>query len=265
MRVKIIEKNDSRMVFVVEETDTGIANALRRIMIGEVPVMAVEHVDVEQNNSGLYDEMLCHRIGLIPLTFDRESYVQKKNCKCDGAGCSRCEVVLVLDKTGPCIVKAGDMKSTDESVRPADPDTIIVELLEGQAVKLEATAILGIGKNHAKWQPASAGYRYAPAVRINSEKCDACGKCVSLCPKNILQKKEGKIGTSNVINCDSCMRCAERCDSGAISISPSETSFIFTVETTSSLKPEDVVQAALDVLEERASEFIDEFKKAVKS
>lgn len=252
------------MVFLVEDTDTGFANAMRRVMMGEIPVMAVDYVDIEQNNSGLYDEILAHRIGMIPMTFDKKSFVKKNDCKCDGKGCSRCEVAMVLDKTGPCVVKAGDMKSTDESVQPADPDIIIVELLDGQQVKLEAYASLGTGKEHAKWQAVNVGYRYAPSIRINAEKCDACGKCVELCPKNIVQKKDGKIGISNAINCDSCMRCVDKCENGAITVSPSENSFIFTIETTSSLKAHEAVEAALEILEERASEFTDEVKKALK-
>ena len=50
--------------------DTAIANAFRRILLAEVPVFAIEDCCVYQNNSILQDEVLCHRLGLIPIKCD---------------------------------------------------------------------------------------------------------------------------------------------------------------------------------------------------
>ena len=47
-----------------------LANALRRIMIAEIPTVAIEKVNLYQNTSLLPDEMLCHRLGLVPLKID---------------------------------------------------------------------------------------------------------------------------------------------------------------------------------------------------
>src|SRR3990167_7633265 len=168
MNVKILSKSQNRIKFLLEKSNPAFANALRRVMKSEIPTMAVEFVDFEENTSGMFDELVAHRIGLIPLTFDEKAYSLKNDCKCGGKGCSRCEVTLVLDKQGPCTVKSGDMKSTDDSVQPSEKDIPIVELLEGQRLKFEATAQLGVGIDHVKWQAANVGYQYAPIVKVSN-------------------------------------------------------------------------------------------------
>jgi DNA-directed RNA polymerase alpha subunit len=51
------------------------------------------------------------------------------------------------------------MKSTDKSVRPVNDKIPITELFENQEIDLEATAQLGTGREHAKWQGAVVGYK----------------------------------------------------------------------------------------------------------
>ena len=72
--------------------------------------------------------------------------------------CSRCEVAFALKKKGPCMVYSEDLKSSDKKVKPVHGKIPIVELMEGQELELEATAQLGLGKDHAKWQGAVVGY-----------------------------------------------------------------------------------------------------------
>jgi len=224
MKIRIIDKSPMRIKFVLEDSNPAFANALRRVMKNEVPTMAIEDVDFEENTSGLFDEVIAHRLGLIPLTFDKKTYNMKEDCKCDGKGCSRCTVTLVLEKQGPKIVKAGDMKSTDESVRPADSNIPIVELLEGQRLKLEATAQLGLGSEHVKWQASHVGYSFRPV----GFKGDI---------KELANPETEKFD---------------------------DTSFIIDVESVSGLTAAEVVESALDMLEAKAEDFIASFKKAAK-
>jgi DNA-directed RNA polymerase subunit D len=160
MKVKILKKDGMELSFSVEGISPGFANALRRIMIGEVPTMAIEWVDFKKNDSVLPDEILANRLGQIPLTFDKKAYNLPSECKCEGKGCSRCQVELVLKEKGPKIVYAEDLKSKAKDVKPVFGKIPIVELFEDEELQFEAIAQLGLGKEHVKWQAAVVGYNY---------------------------------------------------------------------------------------------------------
>lgn len=59
-------------VFSLVGVDASIANAFRRILIAEIPTLAIEDVFILNNTSIIQDEVLAHRLGLIPLTGGQE-------------------------------------------------------------------------------------------------------------------------------------------------------------------------------------------------
>lgn len=157
MKVDVQNKTNSEIKFVVEGVKPSFASALRRIMMSEVPTMAVEWVDFKKNDSALPDEVIANRLGLVPLTFDK-GYNLQDECKCGGKGCSNCQVKLVLKKKGPAVVYSGDLKSAAKDVKPVFDKIPITELFENQEIQFEATAQLGTGRKHSKWQAAVVGY-----------------------------------------------------------------------------------------------------------
>ena len=71
-KIKILSIAPHHISFILSETDTSMANAIRRIMIAEVPTLAVDLVEYSENSSVLNDEYIAHRLGLIPIRFTPE-------------------------------------------------------------------------------------------------------------------------------------------------------------------------------------------------
>lgn len=160
MKIKILEKGKEEIKFEISKINTAFANALRRTMMMEVPTLAIEDVYFRSNDSALFDEIIAHRLGLMPLKFQPKFFNKKDECSCEGEGCINCQVVFVLDKTGPCTVYSGDLKSTNPDIKPLYDNIPILKLEKEQKIALEAIAILGIGKEHVKWKASITFYEY---------------------------------------------------------------------------------------------------------
>lgn len=126
-KIKIRVVKDDYMTFELRETDASIANALRRVMIAEVPTIAIDLVEIEVNSSVLNDEFIAHRLGLVPLTSERAMAMRfSRDCDaCDGDGqCEYCSVEFHL--RSKCIndttldVTSKDLYSSDHTVVPVD-------------------------------------------------------------------------------------------------------------------------------------------------
>ena len=82
MKIKIISEADDELVFDVSGIDASVANALRRIMLSEVPTMAIEQVYIQMNSSIIHDEVLAHRLGLVPIKVDPRAFTGGWVCVC---------------------------------------------------------------------------------------------------------------------------------------------------------------------------------------
>ncbi len=179
MDIKILSKEIDTLRFILSDVSPAFANAIRRIMISEVPVMAIDDVMILENNSVMYDEILAHRLGLIPVTTDL-GYNLPEECSCQSElGCERCRASfsLEVEASDPVeVVYSSHLKPENPEVRPVSDKIPIVKLAQGQKLKLEAYARLGRGKAHAKWQPVSAAtYNYDPKARAFSFLVESTG------------------------------------------------------------------------------------------
>lgn len=261
MKTTMIEKDGSRIKFLVEGIKPSFAGALRRVMMTEVPTMAIEWVDFLKNDSVMVDEVLANRLAQIPLTFDSKAYNLPEDCKCDGKGCSRCQVKLALKKSGPATVYSGDLKSNDKSVSAVMDKIPIVEIFEGQELQFTAVAQLGIGKEHAKWQGAIVGYKNLPTIKVGDIDKKDLEKFKNSCPRKVFDIKGEKLMVTDVLLCNMCKQCTDLAKKGEITVDPVEDSFIFDVESVSGLEVEEIVLKSAEILGNKMKSFQKSLKK----
>lgn len=267
MNIKILEHTDKHVKLIVEEAPLALVNAIRRISIAEVPSMAIDYVYFIENNSPLYDEIIAHRLGLIPLTSEKalDKYASPEICR-ENEERPDCYVRLYLEvEAGDSakVVYSGDMVSDDEDVKPVYDKIPIVVLGPGQKIAFEARARLGRGKEHAKWSPVSvATHKYVPKIIINTSKCKLpeCRKCTEVCPKRILVIKDDKVVVENELECSLCRQCIRVCPENAIKVSWKPNTYIMYIESTGVLKPERIVLEAAKILREKAERLLKELE-----
>ncbi len=262
MQIEFASLDDSLARFTLSGASPAFANAFRRAMIGEVPTLAIEDVRIYDNTSALFDEMLAHRLGLIPIKTDLSSYSTQEKCTCGGVGCPGCTVTYTLSAEGPRTVSSSDLIPQDPKAVPVYDNVPIVKLTKGQKLVLEAKAILNTGREHAKWQPTLVcGYKNHPVVSI-SEACDACGMCVEECPRKVLAIRGKKVEVVNgkLPDCSMCKLCEKACiasgigDEPAIRVSAEADRYIFVVEGDGSLPVREIMNRALLYVKEQADE-----------
>lgn len=249
MDVEVLGSNNDQLSVVFREAQPTFLNAIRRIIMADIPIPAIEKVYVGENTSVSYDEVLAHRLGMIPMR-GGETLVPPDQCGCGGKGCNLCESVLTLEveaKEDNVIVYSGRLKA-DGSVFPANNDIPIAKLNAGQKIVLVAHARLGTGREHAKWQPVSACViKYEPVISIQSN-CDLCGICVERCPRKILRIDEKSLKATSIWDCSLCKICEEVCPKSAIKISYNDKVSRLTVETTGSRSNEELILSAFAYL-----------------
>ncbi|MFA5331649.1 MAG: DNA-directed RNA polymerase subunit D [Methanoregula sp.] len=262
MEIEFASLDNNLARFTLSGARPGFANAFRRAMIGEVPTLAIEDVRIYDNTSALFDEMLAHRLGLIPLKTDLSVYKTQEECSCGGAGCPACTVTYTLSVEGPKLVTSSDLIPQDPKATPVSDNIPIVKLIKGQKLVIEARAVLNKGKVHAKWQPTLVcGYKNYPVVGI-SDACDGCGNCVEECPRAILAVKGKKVEVieGKLPDCSMCKLCEKACmasgigEEPAISISASPDRYLFVVEGDGSLPTREIMIRAFTFIKDQADE-----------
>ncbi|KAL8427349.1 hypothetical protein Efla_006909 [Eimeria flavescens] len=193
--IRVSELSNKVVKFTLTNCDASIANALRRVMISEVPSLAIDLVTVYENTSVLHDEYIVHRLGLLPIdSTNVDRFVSRDQCLCSDH-CERCSVQYTLDATaadsdtllvthldlmaeqtvgaygggpgGPPMPVPSPQDMQAEGFSTGIP---IVKLRKNQSINMSCLATKGIGKLHAKWSPvATATYKCRPIVQLNED------------------------------------------------------------------------------------------------
>ena len=148
MKVNIVDLKPKKAVIKLEDTSTYFVNSLRRIMISELPKLAVEDVVMYDNTSALFDEIIAHRLGFVPIPTDLSLLSYRDECVCKGKGCPNCTVRYTLSKEGEGIVYSGDLQPAEKTWAITEDKIPIVELFGDQRIILEVEAVLGLSLIH---------------------------------------------------------------------------------------------------------------------
>jgi len=253
VRVELIELRENRAKFLLRGAKPSFANAIRRACLSEVPTLALDEISIYDNTSVLFDEQLSLRLGLLPLKAeDLDQFVVQDECECGGVGCPACQVTMTLSAEGPGTVYSRDVMFADPGVMVAYKNIPIVILGEGEKLMLEGVVTLNRGTVHAKWQAGTlCGYKNLPEILIG-ESCDGCGKCVEVCPRNILVMEKGVLKVTDQVSCSICKLCVDECGKGAIQVVPIRDTFVMKIDSDGSISAKDQVIGAAEEIKKRA-------------
>jgi len=266
LKLDILDQSEHKLVLVIEGISIEMINALRRIILTEVPVMAIDEVIILKNDSPLYDEIISHRLGLIPLTTDLDVYKLPRECECGGFGCPLCQVSLTCEITNnsntPLEIYSGDLKSNDPKIIPVDPNIPIVKIDKNDKVIIEAYAILGLAKDHAKWQAVSnVAYRHYPLIEFDEalfKNLEEKRLIVKMCPEKLFELTNNdslKLKTDYWKYCTLCMSCKNNSED-KINVIMKEDIYILSIESDGVLEYKVLVNHLFKIFNEKIDEFI---------
>ncbi|KAE8268202.1 hypothetical protein A4X09_0g4144 [Tilletia walkeri] len=286
LQVRITRLSAQRIEFDLIGVDASISNALRRILIAEVPTVAIEHVYVFNNTSIVQDEVLAHRLGLVPLRIPPHVLNFKGP---DDEGNDTNTVVFYLEtectrnpaakkgETDPEKLYLGSSVTSSQlqwsprggqeedfagqQLEPVLPDILLAKLRPGQALNLELHCEKGIGKDHAKFSPvAPASYRLLPKITIlppgiPAELVPKFQKCFP--PGVIGVRKNRKTGKDEAYVADARKDTVSREVlrhkefEGLVKLDRVRDHFLFEIESSGVYEPQALLPAAIDVMLEK--------------
>jgi DNA-directed RNA polymerase I and III subunit RPAC1 len=265
--------------------DTSVANAFRRIMISEVPAVAPEYVYIFNNTSVIQDEVLAHRIGLVPLKVDPDQLTWiNKDAEEKDKFTDDNTIVLSLDiactknpnasqdSTDPDNlyrnhkVYAKHLKFEPQGrqaelfannpVVPCDPNILLAKLRPGQEISLRVHCILGIGADHAKFSPVStASYRLLPVIDIKKSVVGKDALEFQTCfPSGVIginEKGEAFVKDARKDTVSREVLRHEKFD-GKVKLGRRRDHFIFNVESTGAMPAEEIFFKSVRILRNKA-------------
>ena len=184
VKVTIIEESDDKIKILLADTDRALVNSIRRSLVSDTPKMAIETVRFEmgtieqedqvwETTGPLPDEVIAQRLAMIPIPTRHEEFHFQHECpNCaelveEDRGCPMCTMIYTCKAFGSkegTMVTAKDLNYLGDSsleIPELYKSIAITKLFNGQMVEFYATAIMGRGRDHAKWSPA-CGVAFEP-------------------------------------------------------------------------------------------------------
>lgn len=235
--VEFVDHDERAARFLVRGITPAFANGIRRAMVADVPTLSIDTVRMVENSSVMFDEQIGHRLGMVPLASPPDEFGMDDS------------VTLALDVSGPDTAYSGDLQSMDSMVEPAEQNVPIIELKDDQRLEVEAEAVLDTGKSHAKHQGGVAvGYRHLQTVDVVGDREEFADE-----EPNILRgviEDDGELIPTEEFDND----LTERYPGKELDVQDVPNAFVFDVETDGSMSVEELVLAAVDSLDARATE-----------
>ena len=274
--IEIKSKTKEELVFDITGVDPTLVNTLRRIMIAEIPTMAIETVIINQNTSIIPDEVLAHRLGLIPILADADDFEEKKenedfnekncikftlNVKCEKNknGIINNEQIfsrdLNLEFLGDQKNKFYDNKTKKYTIGLVNDDIYLNKLAPGMEIDLVCYCVKGIGRTHAKWSPeCTAYYKLLNKINIIKEiSGNDAEELKQLCPKGVfIVNKKGNAEVGNIRECTSCRECIRQDKfKDFIELGKIADHYEFHIESVGMYTPESIFFRAINVLKNK--------------
>ncbi|KAI9758337.1 MAG: 45 kDa subunit of RNA polymerase II [Lichina confinis] len=259
--VTVRKVDDVRVNFILRNIDLAFANSLRRIVLAEIPTMAIDLVEVEENTSVLADEFIAHRLGLIPISAKEvDKVLYSRDCgRCDQY-CEECSVVLTLNvkctTDVPISVYARDLIVNEPrpSQTVGDPvitddeglGSVICRLRKNQELRMKCIAKKGIAKEHSKWAPtASVGFEYDPHNKLRHVNYWYEEDAATEWPRSKNADWEEPAGPNDAFDYDA-----------------EANMFYFEIESVGSLEPETILQQGIKVMQQKLAAVLQELTGA---
>jgi len=239
--METIEEKNNVLAFKAKISES-LANAIRRYTF-EIPVVAIEEVEIFKNDSALYDETIAHRLGLIPLLMPKVVGKDKKF-----------SLKLSTKKEGMVY-----SKEFEGNIKPVYGEIPITDLEKGQEIELNAIAKVGKGREHSKFCPGLIIYRNVMDIKLEK---DCPKEIVEICPKNIFEEDGGKIKIKDSVACDFCGMCldfSKKQKKEFLKLEPAE-ELLITIESFGQLPPKDIFTKSLEELKKDLAEISKEIK-----
>ena len=267
VNIEIKSMSADEMVFDLIGAEPPLANALRRIMIAEIPTIAIEKVTMWQNTSIIPDENLAHRIGLVPINADGRDFeyhvAGKDYTQHDSLKFKLHKICTKKDPSAPMVlnnthdeellynnsnvysgdlewIPEGDQRERLGEMKPLHDDILIAKLRPGQEIEMDLICEKGIGKTHAKWSPVcTAFYRLLPDIRIEKPiKGDDAVELKRLCPMGVFDIEDMAAVVGDQRKCTACRECIRHEKfADKINLGKKKDVFEFHVESLGQYKP----------------------------